>query len=85
MERSGDDDFSIDNLLVESRIGAFLVIGNDIGVALGFEPFSDSKLILNGTEQSGLFPGPFTTFVEDCKNFDLYMMSAAICGEMQRG
>lgn len=71
MERSCDDDFSIDNLLVERRVFSLLVVGDDIGVSLGFEPFSDSELILNCTEQSGLFLGPFTTLVEDCKNFDL--------------
>ena len=83
MEGSGDDDFSIDNLLVKSRVFAFLVIGNDKGVALGFEPISDSKLILNRTEQSGLFLGPRITLVEDCKNFDLSMMSVAICGDRE--
>ena len=80
MEGSGDDDFSIDNLLVKSRVFAFLVMGNDEGVALGFEPFSESELILNRTEQSGLFLGPRITLVEDCKNFDLSMMSVATCG-----
>jgi hypothetical protein len=81
MEGSGNDDFGIDNLLVKGRVFAFFVMGNDKGVALGFEPFSDSELILNRTEQSGLFLGPRITFVEDCKNFDLSMMSVAICGE----
>lgn len=78
MERSCDDDFSIDNLLVERRVFSLLVVGNDVGVSLGFEPFSDSELILNCTEQSGLFLGPFTTLVEDCKNFDLRITSVAI-------
>jgi len=71
MERSGDDDFSVDDLLVEHRVFSLLVVCDDVGVALGFEPFSDSELIFNCAEQSGFFLGPFTTLVENCKNFDL--------------
>jgi len=73
MEGSGDDNLGIDNLLVEGRVLAFLVIGDDVGVALRLEPFSDSELVLNGPEQPGLFRCPFSTLVEDTKNFDLCM------------
>lgn len=71
MEGSGDDDFSIDDFLVEGRVFAFLVVGDHQGVALGLEPVADAKLILNCAEQSRLVLGPFATFVENCENFDL--------------
>ena len=85
MEGGGDDDFGIDNLLVEGRVFAFLVIGDDVGVAMGFEPFSEAEFILHCTEQSGLFLGPFTTLVEDCQNFDLCITSVTICGDSGEG
>jgi hypothetical protein len=66
VEGSGDDDLGVDDFFVEGRVLAFLVIGDDEFMALGFEPFSDSELILDCAEQSGLFLCPFTTFVEDC-------------------
>ena len=78
MEGSGDDNLGIDNFLVEGRVFTFLVIGDDILMALGFEPFAETKLVLNCSEQSRLFLGPFTTLVEDCKNFDLSRISVAI-------
>ena len=71
MEGCSDDNLSIDDFLVESRVFAFLVIGDDIGMTFGFEPLPDTELILNCTEQSRFFFGPFATFVENCKNFDL--------------
>jgi len=73
VEGSGDDDFGIDDFFVECGVLAFLVIGDDVGVPLRLEPFSDSELVLNGPEQPGLFRCPFSTLVEDTKNFDLCM------------
>ena len=71
MERSCDHNLGIDNFLVESRVLAFLVVGDDESVTLGFQPFANTELILNGTEQTRLFLGPFAAFVENCQNFDL--------------
>jgi hypothetical protein len=45
-----NDNLGIDDFLVESRVFAFLVIGDDIGMTLGFKPFSDTELILDCTE-----------------------------------
>lgn len=73
MERSGDDDLGIDNLLVEGRVLAFFVVGDDVGMALRLEPLSDSELVLNCSEQPGLFRCPFSALVKDAKNFDLRM------------
>jgi hypothetical protein len=66
MEGSGDDDLGVDDFLVEGRVLTFLVVGDNEFMALGFEPFSDSELILDCSEQSGFFLCPFTTLVEDC-------------------
>jgi hypothetical protein len=52
VEGSGDDNFGIDNFFVEGGVLAFLVVGDNVCVTLGFEPFSDSELILNCSEQS---------------------------------
>ena len=66
MERGGNNNLSIDNFLVESGALAFLVVGDDKGVALRLEPLSETEFILNCAEQSGLFLGPFAPFVENC-------------------
>ena len=47
--RSGNDDFSVYQLLVESGILAFLVGGGYKSVSLILEPFSDAQLVLGGT------------------------------------
>lgn len=44
--RGGDDDLSIDELLVELGALALLVRGGDQGVALVLEPFADAELVL---------------------------------------
>jgi hypothetical protein len=43
--RRGDDDFSIDELLVEFAVLALLIGGRDECVALVFEPFADAQLV----------------------------------------
>lgn len=45
--RGGDDDFGINELLVELRALALLVGGCDKSVSLVLEPFSDSQLVLS--------------------------------------
>ena len=51
--RCGDDDFSIDELLVELGVLTLLVGGGDEGVALLLDPFPQTELVLSGTEKSG--------------------------------
>lgn len=46
--RGGDDDFSINKLLVELGVGVILVRGCDESVAGILKPFPDSKLVLGG-------------------------------------
>jgi hypothetical protein len=85
VEGSGNDDFSIDDFLVEGRVFAFLVVGDNQGVALGLEPFADAELILNCAEQSRLVVGPFAAFVENCKNFNLNGEKDPVSGLVSQG
>jgi hypothetical protein len=50
--RSGDDDFSVDQLLLKDRVGALLVRGGDQSVALVLEPLADAELVLSRSEES---------------------------------
>lgn len=58
--RSGDDDFSINKLLVKGRVLTILVGGGDEGVTLRLEPLAQTKLVLSGTEKAGLVLGVLT-------------------------
>lgn len=49
--RSGNDDLSVDELLVESGVLAFLVRGGDESVTLVLEPLANAKLVLSCSEQ----------------------------------
>jgi hypothetical protein len=51
--RCGNDDLSIDELLVELGVLALLVRGGNEGVTLVLEPLADAKLVLRGTEKFG--------------------------------
>ena len=51
--RCGNDDLSVDELLVELGVLALLVGGGDEGVALVLEPFADAELVLCGSEELG--------------------------------
>jgi hypothetical protein len=53
VEWSGNDDLSIDELLVELGVLALLVRGSNEGVALVLEPLADAKLVLRGAEKFG--------------------------------
>ena len=55
--RSGDDDLSVDQLLVKGRVGAVLVGGGDESVALVLNPLPQAEFILDGTKKTGLFFG----------------------------
>lgn len=46
--RGGDDDFRVNELLVEFGVWVVLVGGCDESVAGILEPFADSKLVLGG-------------------------------------
>jgi hypothetical protein len=61
VEGSGDDDFGVDELLVESGALGVLVRGGHQGVTLVLEPLADTKLVLSGTEQLRLLLGVLTT------------------------
>lgn len=49
--RSGDDDFSVDELLVKLGVLALLVRGGDKGVSLVLEPLADAELVLGGAQK----------------------------------
>ena len=55
--RSGDDYFGINELLVELGVLTLLVRGGDKSVALVLDPFSDTELVLCGSEESWLHFG----------------------------
>lgn len=63
--RSGDDDFSVDELLVEGRVLALLVGGGDQGVTLLLEPLPQAELVLSGTQKTGLLLGVLTALFGD--------------------
>ena len=49
--RSGDDDFGVDELLLELGVGALLVRGGHESVALLLKPLADSKLVLGRAQE----------------------------------
>ena len=51
--RCGNDDLSVDQLLVKLGVLALLVGRGYEGVALVLEPLADAELVLRGTEQTG--------------------------------
>lgn len=51
--RSGDDNLSIDQLLVKLGALTVLVGGGNQGVALVLEPLADAELVLGGSEKLG--------------------------------
>lgn len=55
--RSGDDNFSVRNVLVKGGVLALLVRGGDELVALVLEPLADAELVLGGTEKLRLVAG----------------------------
>ena len=56
-ERSGDDDFSVDELLVKGGVLAFLVGSSHESVAFLLEPLAETKLVLGGSEKLRLLLG----------------------------
>ena len=62
--RSGDNDFSVDHLLLEHTALTLLVRGSDESVSLVLEPLADTKLVLSGTEETGLLLGVLLALFE---------------------
>lgn len=76
-ERSGDNDFSVDELLVKGGVLALLVGGGYQGVTLVLEPLADAELVLGGTEQLRLLLGVLTTLYHRVSDRSMYNMSCA--------
>ena len=62
--RSGDNDFSVNHLLLEHAVLALLVRGGDERVSLVLEPLADTKLVLCGTEETRLLLGVLLALFE---------------------
>lgn len=73
-ERSGDDDLSVDELLVKGGVLALLVGGGYQGVTLVLEPLADAELVLGGTEQLRLLLGVLTTLYHRVSDRSMYSM-----------
>ena len=52
--RCGDDDFSVNKVLVELGVLTLLAGGGDKLMALLLNPLPQTKLVLGGTEETGL-------------------------------
>lgn len=76
-ERSGDNNFSVDELLVKGGVLALLVGGSHQGVTLVLEPLADAELVLGGTEQLRLLLGVLTTLYHRVSDRSMYNMSCA--------
>jgi hypothetical protein len=59
--RCGDDDFGVNEVLVELGVLTLLVGGSDELVALLLDPLPQTKLVLGGTEKTGLLLSVDTT------------------------
>jgi hypothetical protein len=68
VEGSGDQNFGINDVLLEITVGTFLAARDHKFVALGFEPLLDAKLVLNSAEEAGLFLSGLSTVVEDSED-----------------
>ena len=55
--RGGDDDLSIDQLLVELAVLALLVGGGHESVALVLDPLPETELVLRRAQELGLLLG----------------------------
>ena len=62
--RSGDNDFSVNHLLLEHAALALLVRGSDESVSLVLEPLADTELVLCGTEETRLLLGVLLALIE---------------------
>lgn len=78
MEGRGDDDLGVLDVLAEFRIGRVLVGGDDELVALLLEPVSNSELVLDRAEQTGLRVTVLAGGVEDCDDLRRSERSACV-------
>ena len=62
--RSGDNDFSVNHLLLEHAALALLVRGSNESVSLVLEPLADTELVLCGTEETRLLLGVLLALIE---------------------
>ena len=62
--RSGDNDFSVNHLLLEHAALTLLVRGSDESVSLVLEPLADTELVLCGTEETRLLLGVLLALIE---------------------
>lgn len=62
--RSGDNDFSVNHLLLEHAALALLVRGSHEGVSLVLKPLPDTELVLCGAEETRLLLGVLLTLFE---------------------
>lgn len=62
--RSGDNDFSVNHLLLEHAALALLVRGSDESVSLVLEPLANTELVLCGTEETRLLLGVLLALIE---------------------
>lgn len=65
--RSGDNDFSVDHLLLEHTALALLVGCSDESVPLVLEPLADTELVLCGTEETRLLFGVLLALIESVR------------------
>jgi hypothetical protein len=72
--RCGNDNFGIDQLLVEGRVLALLIGSGDESVALVLEPFSDAELVLGRSQQRVDLFGVLAAVVQYEQDFDLFTL-----------
>ncbi len=63
--RSGDDDFGVNEFLVEFGVLALLVGSGDESVALLFKPFPDAEFVLGRAQELWLLLGVDATLLPD--------------------
>ena len=68
VERSGDENLSIDDVLLEVAVGSFLAAGDNEFMTLRLQPISNAELVLGSAKEAGFLEGGFTTVVEDSKD-----------------
>lgn len=78
MERSGDQDFSILDVLVEFTVGSFLVRSSDQLVTLFLKPLGNTELVLDSSQESRLLGGGLSTIVENEKNLATHVVNVLI-------
>lgn len=68
VEGRGDQNLGVLDVLLELRVGALLVRGDDELVTFTLGPIADANGILGGTEETGLFLSGLASVVENCED-----------------